>query len=485
MFILMLVGFFSVRIVLKALGIENYGIYNVVGGVVAMFQFLQGSLTTASQRYFSVEIASGSKESLNRIFCLNTTVFLILGIVVVALCETIGLWFLNNKMIIPESRLFAANVVFQLSLVSFIFKLISIPYNALIVSFERMTAFAWLGLVEGFLKLGIAIILLIINGDKLIEYGLLMTLMSIGVTLLYINYCNRNLEGSRFHLIWDKAQVKELFAFSGWHFLGTMSVVVRGTGVNLLINTFFSPVVNAGRAIGYQVENIVGQFSSNYFTAVKPQMYKSYSMGQYDDLFNLINRSTILSMYLVSLFAIPIIINMEYVLHLWLGKVPAYAVAFGSLALINCFIDTTGSPTIAPALAHGKIRNFEIAISVVACMNLPFSYVALRIGMPPQTTVIISIALSIVAVFVRVLFLRRMIGFPYTEYLNILLRVSIITMIVFLFINYLKSFLLNDLLRLIVTGFLSVIFISLGYLLVLTPKDRNKILDIALKRIRH
>ncbi len=475
MFILMIVGFISVRIVLKALGVIDYGIYNVVGGIVAMFQFLQSSLTSASQRYFSIEIISGTKRSLNQLFCLNVTIFMILGVIVVMVCETLGFWFINNKLIIPQERLFAANIVFQLSIISFLINLISIPYNALIISYEKMSAFAWIGLVEGILKLCVAFSVLMIHGDKLIEYGILMTLLTFGVTFTYIIYCKRKFDGCNFHFYWNRKEAKELFSFSGWHFLGSISVVVKSAGVNLMINTFFSPIVNAGRAIGYQVENMVNQFSNNYFTAVKPQMYKAYSMKQFDDLFNLINRSTILSMYLISILAFPLLVNIEFVLKLWLGDVPEYAVAFAMLALVNSLIDATSSPTIAPALAYGKIRNFEIAISFVACMNLPISYFILKMGFVPQSTVVISIILSIAAIFVRAFLLRRMMLFPIKSYFLILTKITVLSVIIYSILNVLSSVVINDFSRLLITTIVSTILLSISYIFVLEKNDRNKI----------
>lgn len=484
MLILMVVNFLSVRIILNSLGIEDYGIYNVVGGVVAMFQFLQGSLTTASQRYFSMEIACGSEGSLNRVFSLNITIFMLLGIVVILLSEGFGVWFVNHKLIIPASRLGAANIVFQLSILSFVLNLISIPYNALIISYERMSAFAWLGLCEGILKLGLVSLLLILPGDRLIEYAVIMTLLTVGITLAYILYCHRRLQGSHYRFFWDKKEAGELFSFAGWHFLGTFSVVVRSTGVNLLLNTFFNPVVNAGRAIGYQIESVVSQFSNNFFTAVKPQMYKAYSKREMDDLFDLINRSTILSMYLISILAFPLMLNIDFVLKLWLGELPPYASAFGTLALINCLIEATASPTIAPALAHGKIRNFEIGIAIVACLNLPVSYLALKLGCQPQTTVVISIILSIVAIFVRVFFLKKMMQFHVKPYLIMLLKTAIVSVVSYGLLSEVGNQLSSDIARLILIALVGLVVITSGYLIVLSKKDRCAVISFLRMKLK-
>ena len=484
MVILMLVNFLAVRIILQSLGVEDYGIYNVVGGVVAMFQFLQGSLTSASQRYFSMEIATGSESSLNRIFSLNITVFMIMGIIVILLSETVGLWFVNYKLIIPPNRLIAANIVFQLSIVAFFFNLISIPYNALIVSYERMSAFAWIGLGEGLLKLSLVSLLLILPGDSLIEYSIIMTILTIATAMVYKYYCNCNFKWCKYFFSWNWIEIQELLAFSGWHFLGTFSVVVRGTGVNLLLNTFFNPIVNAGRAIGYQIENVSSQLSNNFFTAVKPQIYKAYSMHEFEDLFKLINRSTILSIYLISIIAFPLILNIDFILKIWLGKIPPYAVSFGTLALVNCIIEATASPTIAPALAHGQIRNFEIGIAVVACLNLPISFFALKYGYPPQTTVIISILLSTVAIFVRVLFLKKMMQFPVKKYLLVLLRSCLALVTSYSCLLLIAGYCDHKFGKLILTSTTGLILITLTFWFVITKDDRREISSVIATRLK-
>lgn len=484
MFVLMIVGFVTVRIVLKALGMEDYGIYNVVGGIVAMFQFVQGSMTTASQRFLSIELANGTKNSLRRVFSLNVTVYLLFALTIVVAAESIGLWFLNNKLIIPASKIYAANVVYQLSLIAFVLNMLAIPYNALIVAYEKMSAFSWIGVVEGFSKLVVAIIILYFGSDKLVLYAILMAMFSFVITAIYISYCNRNFNCSKYFFYWNNKDIRELFSFSGWHFLGTFSVVVRSNGINLLINMFFNPVVNAARAIGYQIEHTVSQFSNNYFTAVKPQMYKAYSAGEYENLFKLINRSTILSMFLISIFLFPLIINLEFVLKIWLGQASHYTIAFGSLALINCLIDASSSPTIAPALAHGKIRNFEIAIATVAILNLPISYMALKLGYQPQITVVISIMLSIVAAVVRVLFLKKMMAFPIKPFLLILVKTYILSVLIYFALKFISIGIENEWMKLIITSFVSCILVVNTYLFILAKKDRNSILNLVMSKLK-
>ena len=425
MIIVTCVGLYTVRAILHILGVVDYGIYNVVGGVVMMFSFLNGTLSTSSQRYFSIELAKGDLKKLNQWFCLNITAFSSFLLLFMVVAETVGLWFVNTQMTIPAERMFAANVVYQLSLVSFCVNFLSIPYNAMIIAHERMNAFAYISIIEAVLKLAIVFLLAIISWDKLIVYGILMFLTSCGITLSYVVYNKINFKESKFRPYWNKKEFMELLGFSGWHIFGTMSVAVRSHGINILLNLFFTPEVNAARAVAFQVYHAVAQLSSNFFIAVKPQIYKSYTAKDYEGLYKLIMRSTVMCSFLVSILVFPILANIHYILGLWLKNVPEYTVVFTQLVLINGLIDATNGPTIAPALATGKIRNFYIITSVLFFFNLPISYIVLKLGAGPQMTMIISIVISLVTALVRAYLLRSMIGLPFKKYLLMFLRLII------------------------------------------------------------
>lgn len=264
MLLIMGVNLYTVRAVLNLLGVVDYGIYNVVGGVVTLFSFISGTLTTSSQRYFSIELARENIKALQKIFCLNVTVFAIIILGIIILAETVGLWFVNVQMTIPENRLLAANIVYQFSILAFGFQMFSIPYNALIVAHEKMGAFAYIGIIEVILKLVVVFTLTITGSDKLILYGILMSLMALLITNIYRVYCRTHFVESKFFFYWNRTEATELMSFSGWHFLGTMAVVVRGQGINLLINLFFNPAINAARAIAFQIDAAVGQLSNNF-----------------------------------------------------------------------------------------------------------------------------------------------------------------------------------------------------------------------------
>lgn len=430
MLVVMGIGLYTVRAILHLLGVVDYGIYNVVGGVVGMFAFLNSTLATSSQRYFSIELAKGDLDRLNKWFCLNISTFSIFIVIFVAIAETVGLWFVNTQMTIPKERMFAANVVYQLSIVSFCVSLFSIPYNALIIAHERMSAFAFISIIEALTKLAIVFILSLVSWDRLIVYGILMFFTSCAMTSSYILYNRRYFPESKFHLYWNKSEFIEIIGFSGWHFWGTFSMVIRSQGINILLNLFFNPAVNAARAVAYQVYHAVVQLSENFFVAVKPQIYKAYASGDNEALFKLVLRSSILSSLLVSILVFPILSNTQYVLGLWLEDLPEYTVIFTQLVLINGLIDSTNGPLAVSVLASGKIRNYELLVATTIMMNLPISYVALKLGVAPQATMIVSICISIVTTFNRAFIMCKKLNVFLGRYVVTFLRLVLAAVII-------------------------------------------------------
>ena len=423
----MVVGLYTVRAILDILGVVDYGLYNVVGGVVTMFAFMNSTLSTSSQRYFSIELARSNNERLNKWFCLYITLFLLIGIAVVIILETVGLWFLNTQMTIPAERMTAANVVFQFSIVSFLFQIVTVPFIALVIAHEKMNVFAYVGIVEAMGRLVIVFILMSLTFDKLIIYGFLILLLSVSVSLSYMLYCWRHYPESKYKWYWNTAEIKELLGFSGWHFLGTFSMTCRSQGINILLNLFFNPAVNAARAIAFQVNVHIMQLSSNFFTAIKPQIYKSYAKGEFDELFKLMARGTLISTFLISVVAFPILSGTSFILSLWLKKVPEYAVTFTQLALINGLVDATNGPLAAASLATGKIRKYEMVLSTVYFSNVPISYLVLRLGCPPTATMVVSIILSCLAVVARAYLLHGMMNFPWKGYLLFVFKIALVS----------------------------------------------------------
>lgn len=470
----MAVNLYLVRAILDILGVVDYGIYNVVGGVVAMFSFINSTLATSSQRYFSIELAKGDLKRLNEWFCLNITTFAFFIIFFLIIAETIGLWFVNTQMTIPEERMFAANVVYQLSIISFCIHFFNIPYTALIIAHERMSAFAYISIIEAFLKLLVVFVLTIIPWDKLISYGFLMFLISCGITSSYIIYNLRFFKESKYSFYWNKAEMLELLSFSGWHFMGTFSVVIRSQGINILLNLFFNPAINAARAIAYQIYTAVSQLSHNFFVAVKPQIYKNYATKDFNSLYILIIRSTIMCSYLVSILVFPILANTTYVLGLWLKEIPNYSVIFTQLVLINGLIDSVNSPTTASILATGKIRNYELVVASLTIANLPLSYIILKLGADPTSTMIVSIAISIIVTFVRAYFSKKMNNFPLLKYLKLLGKTLLVSLFIWLIILFFFLDTANNFLLLLGESILIISIISILYYIFLFEKADKK-----------
>lgn len=483
MLFVMAISLYTVRAILDILGVVDYGIYNVVGGVVTMFAFMNKTLSTSSQRYFSIELARGDNVRLSKWFCLNITSFMMLGLIIAFFLETVGLWFLNTQMTIPDERMTAANVVYQLSIVSFLFHIVSVPYLALIIAHEKMNVFAYVGIFEALGRLAIVFILMMLTYDKLIFYGILILLLSVSVSLSYIFYCLMHYPESKFHWYWNMVEVKELLGFSGWHFLGTFSTTCRSQGINILLNLFFNPAVNAARAIAFQVNSHIMQLSSNFFTAIKPQIYKSYAKGEFEELFNLIMRGTIISTFLVSIIIFPVLSCTSFILGLWLKDVPDYAVAFTQLALVNGLIDATNGPPIAASLATGRIKKYMLTVSLVILANVPISYVALLLGCEPTMTMVISIMLSCIAIIVRAHLLNKMMGFPWLNYLLLIAKIASVTVVILICINFFDQEFRSTFMGFVSVSLVLMMVTTVLYGMILSHSDRSYILHIVKTKV--
>lgn len=476
MIVVLAIGLYTVRAVLDILGATDYGIYNVIGGVVGMFSFLNGTLTTASQRYFSIELAKNNTTRLNEWFCLNISIFSFLIILFLVIAETVGLWFINTQLTIPEERMFAANIIYQFSIFSFCVSFFSIPYDALIIAHEKMNAFAFISIVDAVLKLVIVFILIRVQYDKLIIYGLLMLIVSVGVTGAYYIYSRRHFEESKFHFYWNKDEFKELLGFSGWHLLGTFAMITRSQGINILINMFFNPAVNAARAVAYQVYSAVIRLSDSFFTAVTPQLYKSYSSQEYEGFYKLINRSTALCTMLVAILIFPLLSNTDYILNLWIKEVPEYTIAFTQLVLLNSLIDAFNGPSITAALASGKIKKFQLVVANVILLNLPISYVALKLGAQPTMTMVVSICISLASVFIRGYLLRSLVNLPLKKYFGVVVKILIASMINLAIVYLLLYNKADSLLSFIAWSIVNVVIVCALYLIIVFEKSDIKFL---------
>ena len=418
MLFLMAVNLYTSRVVLNALGVEDFGIYNVVGGVVAMFSMLSGSLSSAITRFITYELGTGNRDNLKRIFSSAVTIQIGLAILIIILAEAIGVWFLNAKMSIPDTRIIAANWVFQFSILTFAINLISVPYNASIIAHERMSAFAYISILEAMGKLAIAFLIVVSHMDRLIFYAILMCAVALIVRFAYGIYCKRHFEECTYHFIFDKDLLKRMFGFAGWNFIGATSAVLRDQGGNVVINLFCGPAVNAARGIAFQVNNAVSGFVTNFMTALNPQITKSYAAGDKGYMMTLINQGARLSFYILLLLSLPVIINVHYILMLWLKTVPEHTTLFVQLVLIFAMSESISNPLVTAMLATGNIRNYQIVVGGLQMLNLPISYILLRNGFIPETVLIVAVCISQCCLAARLYMLRGMIGLSVREYLS-------------------------------------------------------------------
>lgn len=418
MLFMMIVSLYTSRVILNAFGVEDFGIYNVVGGVVAMFSVISGSLSAAISRFITYELGKGDQSKLNKIFSASVTIQLLLSLIIVVLIESVGVWFLNAKMTIPAERMTAANWVLQFSIVTFVINLISVPYNAAIIAHERMSAFAYISILEAVCKLTIAFLIMVSPMDKLIFYAILMCMVSVIVRFTYGHYCKKHFAECTYHFHWDADILKKMFGFAGWNFIGASSAVLRDQGGNIVINLFYGPTVNAARGIAIQVNSAIMGFVSNFMTALNPQITKSYASGDREYMMTLIFQGARLSFYMLLLLSLPVLVNTHYILVLWLKLVPEHAVLFVQLILIFAMSESISNPLVTAMLATGKIRNYQIVVGGLQMMNLPISYVCLRFGCIPETVLVVAIAISQCCLAARLYMLRRMIGLSSIQYMK-------------------------------------------------------------------
>ncbi len=407
MMITMLVSLYTSRVILKYLGVEDYGIYNAVGGVVSLFSIISGSLTTSISRNLTYELGTGNKDRLRKVFYMSVNIQLILIAIVVLLSETIAVWFLNKKMVIPPDRLYAANWVLQFAILSFSINLLTVPYNASIVSHERMSIFAYIGVADAVAKLLIVYLINISPIDKLISYSALLFLVALIQLCVYWVYCRRNFEECKYAFRFDSAVFKEMFGFATWSFIGASSSVLRDQGVNIVLNLFFGPIVNAARAISMQVNGAINGFVSNFMMALTPQITKAYAQGDFKYLLNCIYRGSKFSFFLLFALSLPVLVETEFILHLWLENVPDTTVWFVRYILLFSLVDTYSRTMINANNATGDIKTYQLVIGSLNLTVLPIVYIILKHGAAAESTVLVSIVVSLIGLYPRIYFNKK------------------------------------------------------------------------------
>lgn len=434
MILLMLVSLYTSRVILTILGVDNFGIYSVVGGIVTIFSVLSGSLTTAISRFITFEIGRGNKDRLKTIFCTSVSIQIVLSVVICAIAEIVGGWFLNSQMNIPECRMAAANWVLQCSILTFVINLISIPYNATIIAHENMSAFAYISILEVLLKLLIVYFLCLFSYDKLIIYVILLVVVACIIRITYGIYCKRHFEEVSYKILWDKSVFKEMLSFAGWNFFGNTAYILNTQGVNMLINVYFGVIVNAARGITAQVEAAVTSFVNNFTMAINPQITKSYASGDTQAMFKLINQGTKFSFYIMYLFVLPIVLEANTILYMWLNNVPSQTAIFLRLALFASLSNVIGNELYYGIISTGKIKKYQIVVSVVCVMVFPMTWIVYKLGFSAVSTYVISFIVYVFVNAIRIIFLKKLIRFPVRrfviEVLKPILIVSFLSIVV-------------------------------------------------------
>ena len=418
MFLMMGITLYTSRVVLQMLGVDDFGIYNVVGGIIVLFSFINNAMVASTQRFLNFELGRGNVEEAQKVFAASLNIYLVIVMIFMLLAETVGLWFLNRYINIPPERTVAANWVYQASLVAAALNFVRMPYNAAIIAYERMSFYAYTSIIEAALKLGI-VFLLYSFADKLIAYAWLVSVVALLILLMYVFFCRRVFVICRHHTFaYDKRRYTALVSFSGWSLFGSVANMGASQGVNILLNIFFGVFVNAAMGIANQVSGAIGLFVGNFQTAFNPQIVKSYASGEMERFINLILKASKYSYYLLFLIALPCFICCNEILQLWLGEVPLHAVSFCRLLIIFSLIDAIQGPLWMSAQATGKIKHYQLLMSCLILLNLPVTYVVLKLFPIAELGLIIRVSINIITAVVRVVYLKLLFPFPVIRYVK-------------------------------------------------------------------
>lgn len=490
MILIMVVSLYTSRVILAQLGIRDYGINNVVGGVVSMFAFLNSSMATATQRFLTYALGKGDGDRLRKTFAASMNIHIFIALVIVLLAETIGLWFVNAKLVIPQDRMFAANVVYQFSILSFCVNIIQVPYDAVLIAHEKMSIYAYISILETILKLVIVYMLSISPFDKLITYSILFFAVTLFIRFTYQIYCKKHYAESKFMLFWDKDLYRQMSGFAGWNLFGSLAWLCRNQGLNIILNLFFGPVVNAARGVANQVSGAVMNFISNFQTALNPQITKEYAVGQIKEMEKLAYLGIKFSYIILFMLAFPLMLNIQFVLGIWLVKVPEWTSIFVILTLVDSLVGNLfGVPLMTSLSATGNIRNYQIVVSSIILCILPVGYVALSLGAGPTSVFYVCIIFNFISGFVRFLFCRKQIGYSLKKLVKeVILPVLCMTIVAIPLPIYLRMnfFTHENWYNFFVLCFVALVMVILsGWFIGMRSNERKVVLDMVKNKLHN
>lgn len=462
MFVLIIVQLYTVPIVLHALGVEDYGIFNVVAGFVTMFTFINGSLISGCQRFMAFAIGKEDSKLLKNVFDTSVYIFTMLGIVLFVVIEAIGIWFLNTKMNIPADRLIAANIVLQFSLLSLLVSIFSTPFNAAVIAHERMSVYAYASIFESIYKLIIAMLLTIILVDKLIVYAILVFISSLVLAIFYVGYCRHFfVETKSLSFRKNKKLLGEIGSYAGWNVIGAMALILRNHGLNVVLNLFFNPIINAAHTIASQISGLFNQFVNNVYMATRPQMVKQYSSGNINEMWKITFRTSKYAFFLMVFAVIPFVIELPFFFQLWLGDYPEYSVIFSRLIILSLLLETMTNQLIGAFQAANKIKYYQSVSSIILLCIVPFSYISLKITLNPITPYIIYVVVSFVYMLSLIVVAYRQIDLDVKSYVKYVLWKDIAVFVPAFIVTF--GAVINfppGYLRILFTSIISVVFTS-------------------------
>ncbi|EOW2319927.1 TPA: lipopolysaccharide biosynthesis protein [Klebsiella variicola] len=418
MSIMLLVNLYMSRVVLNTLGVTDFGIYNVTGGVVLMFSFISNTMASASQRFFSYEIGKGNSDKLKGLFSATFIIYLSFAIIIFILAETIGYWFVSNHLNIPAERYDAAKFVYHASIFTFIFTIIRVPFTSFIIAKERMSFFAWSSIIEALLKLCLAFTIVYISFDKLELYALLMLFVAVVITFWYYVFCRLAFTETKLILVKEKKIFAELTSYAGWNSFTSIANIMVDQGINITLNIFFGPVVNAARSISYQIKAQVTTFVGNVQMAANPHIIKLYAEGKYNEMESIVLLSSRVTYYFMFVVALPFLLETEIILKWWLINIPPHTVLFCQLVIVNILIETISGTVTSAIQATGKIRKYQTIVGCILLTSVPLAYMLLSFGLSPEVTVILTCILSLICVAVRLLIYRELLKTRITIYIK-------------------------------------------------------------------
>ncbi len=488
MFLVMGVTLYTSRVVLEQLGVSDYGIYSIVGGIVAVVGFFRSAMASATRRYLAFDIGKNDFEKLTKTFSATLTIHFCIAILFLLLTETVGLWYINNKMNYPEDRVYAVNIVYQFSILTFLLNIIQTPYDALITARERMNVYAFISLFEVALKLLAVYLLIHFGSDKLIVFSILTFITTLIIRLCYQLYCRINFKESKYKFEYDKKYYKELIIYSGWNLFGNVAVVARGQGNNLVLNLFYGTIVNAAYGITQQLQAAIQMFVSNLQLAFNPQIIKSFASGEKKESLNLAVQGAKFSFFLVLLLITPILYNTQFVLQIWLKNVPDYVVQFVQMTLISVLIDSISGTLMTLIQANGKIKLYQIVVGTLTFLTMPLSYCFLMLGYEPSIVFKIIIIISLLSLIVRLAFLKKMVQFDVRLFiLNVIIPISLVVISLIASVYVLTIYFPKDGRYIEIFNIILILFITLilGFVIGLNRQEKSDLIKLFNKKIRN